>query len=218
MPRLKNQFEFTSGIFTDGDLYYNRYVLTVDFYTMDGAPEDQNIALERISYLIYDVIQHSMFIHEDDFDQINLLTKANVPLLAVPDPGPYDPVILAAIITKMNAIMEGVLVITEAEIVSQINGPLIYVWDPADEGDEVHILINDIDAAKWWASPDPRFGSYPNGVDVDKLEKKTPFPLTWKQIGLEWHAEYTDEDATTVIDAVNGTIIKANFNTTPKKK
>ena len=219
MPRIRTQYDFTSGIFSQGDLLYNRFEMSIDFYTLNGTPEDQNTALDRMTYFIYDVVQHSMFIHEDDFDQINLLTSANIPLLTIADPGPFDPIILATLITKMNVITEDVIVITDAEITSQLSGNVGYIWDAADEEDEIHEIVNDTDLPKWWAAPQPRFGSYPDGVDVKKLEKTSPFPLSWKDVGLPWADEYTEEDLTTVIDAVKnpGKIIKANFKPPTKK-
>lgn len=222
MARLKNQYEFMAGMYIEGELYFNRYAMTIDFYTLDGAPEDHNIAVDRMSYFIYDAVQRSMFIHEAEFDQINLLTKAGIPVLTVPDPGPFDPVVLAILVTKMNAMLEGILVITEAELVSEVAGPLIYVWDAADEEDEIHSIVNDSDIVKWWASPAPRFGSYPDGVDVAEVEAKSPFPLSWQDLKLGWYDEYNEADLDLVVDSVTkgkkqSTVIKADF-TDPKKK
>jgi len=226
MARLKNQFEFIAGMYIAGEMYFNRYALTIDFYTVESTPEDQNTALDRIAYFLYDTVSRSTFIHEDETTQIKAFTKAGMPVLTVPGPGPFDPVVLGVLVTKMNAIMEDIIVITEAEVISEVSGPLVYVWDSAYEDDEVHLLINDEDDTRWWASPDPRFGSYPTGVDVEELEEKSPFPLTWEMLDLAWTGEFSEEDAKIIVDSITsstgknqGTIIKADFNPKkPKKK
>jgi hypothetical protein len=220
MTRLKNQFDFMAGMYLDDELYFNRYSLSIDFYTVGDSPKDQNTAFDRMSYFIYDTVSRSIFIQEYETTKINLLTKAGLPVLTVPGPGPFDPIVLATVVTKMNSILECVLVITNAEIVSEVTGPIIYVWDAADTEDEIHDLVNDKDAAKWWASACPRFGSYPDGSDVAKVEKKQPFPLTWDMLKLGWEGEFGEEEVEYVVDAVNktkgkkqGTIIKADFTT-----
>ena len=225
MSRLKNQFEFIAGMYIAGEMYFNRYALTIDFYTVDSSPLDQNTALDRLGYFLYDAVSRSTFIHQDEVKQIDAFTKAGMPVLTVPGPGPFDPVVLAILVTKMNAIMEDVLVISEAEIISEVSGPLVYVWDSADDDDEVHLLVNDEDDTRWWASPDPRFGSYPEGIDVAEIEVTQPFPLTWEMLNLSW-SEDTDEATPEFINDIvsktvgkQGTVIKADFNPSkPKKK
>jgi len=222
MARLKNQFEFISGMHIAGEMYFNRYALTIDFYTVNSSPEDQNTALDRIAFFLYDTVSRSTFIHQDEVKQIEAFTKAKMPVLTVPGPGPFDPVVLAILVTKMNAIMEDVLVISEAEIISEVSGPLVYVWDSADDEDEVHLLVNDEDDTRWWASADPRFGSYPEGVDVDDVEETQPFPLTWEMLNLSWQEDTIEDTPEFVADIVakatskQGTVIKADFNATKK--
>lgn len=223
MARLKNQFEFIAGMYIAGETYFNRYALTIDFYTVISSPEDQNTALDRIAYFIHDTVARSVFIHQDETKQIDAFTKAGIPVLTVPGPGPFDPVVLAVLVTKMNAIMDDVLVISEAEIISEVSGPIIYVWDSADDDDEVHLLVNGEDETRWWASPDPRFGSYPEGANVTEVEITQPFPLTWEMLNLEWHEEDDSPSPDYIVDIVNknagtGTVIKADFNADDKKK
>ena len=226
MARLKNHFEFMAGMYVGGELFFNKYSLLIDFYTLPGLPQDQNIAMDRLSYFIYDSVSRSIFIDEANTTQINLLNKAGLSVLTVPDPGPFDPIVLAALVTKMNAIVEDVLVISNAELISEVSGPLLYVWDSADEEDEIHAIVNDADDTKWWASPAPRFGSYPVGTDVAATEVDQPFPLTWEMLDLDWASEEVDGPEY-IVDVVTtpskkgkkkGTIIKADFGPKPNKK
>jgi len=224
MARIKHHYEFISGISIDGEVYFNKYSLMIDLYTLSGIPADQNVAIDRMSYFIHNTVARSIFINEADTKNIKLLTKAGLPVLTVPEPGAFDPVVLAVIVTKLNAILEDVLVITTAELMSEINGAMTHVWEVIDLEDEIHSMVNGDDDTRWWSSPDPRFGSYPAGIDVDKIEEKSPFPLTWEMLDLEWAGEYVDETVTytaepsTSKSRKKGVIIKANFNRdTPKK-
>jgi len=194
MSRMKNQYDFMAGIHFNGELYFNKYTLVIDFYTLGEAMQDQNIGMDRLSHFIYEMAQRSIFIQEDDLSTIKAFTKAGVPVLTVPGAGPFDPVVLALLVTKMNAILEDTLTISDAELTSVVGGLLTYVWDSADDDDEIHEMVNDEDEAKWWASPAPRFSSYPAGADVEELEETKPFPVTWDALDLAW----TDEDAETI--------------------
>jgi hypothetical protein len=221
---MKTSFEFLAGMYFDGNLHFNRYSIGIDFFTVGDAAHDQNVALDRISYFMYDVVGKSVFIHEDEKTQIEALNKANISVLTTPAPGPFDPIIQSLIVTKMNAIADGVLDVSESEFVSDISGPIVYVWDAVDDDDEIHKMVNGDDETKWWASPDPRFGSYPAGVDVAAVEEKQPFPITWESLGLGWVDETEENDVDVILDTVtkgkgNSTIIKADFNPPkPKKK
>jgi len=229
MARLKTQFEFMAGIYFDDEIYFNKYSMMIDFYTVSGTIQDQNIAADRLSYLIYEVVSRSIFISETAEKKISALTNAGLTVLTVPEPGPIDPIVLAVLVTKMNAILEGILIITEAEILSDISSPITYVWDEADSDDDVHTIVNDSDETRWWTSIDPRFGSYPADIVVADVEKTQPFPLTWDMLDLDWYdpdaveidtVEYSVDIATPIKGKTPGktpgTVIRADFN--PKKK
>lgn len=206
MARMKNHFEFTAGVYFNDELFFNKYNLMVDFFSLGDTSENQNIALDRMTYFIYDVMQRSIFVREGDRPAIKNFTNAGIPVLTLPDPAPADPVVLGAIATKMNAIMGDVLIVSDAELSSYVGSGIIYVWDSADEDDDVHKIINSEDDTKWWCVSDPRFTSYEEGTDVAALEKTNPFPMTWDLLDLEWIPEDGD-----VPGKKKGTIIKANF-------
>jgi len=227
MARMKNQYDFMAGMYFDGELFFNKYSFDIDFYSMGDATQDQNTGIDRLQYFIYDRVQRSIFIREDDHASIKAFSKIGVPVLTVPGPGPFDPIILATLVTKMNAILEDTLVITDAELTSAVGGLLTYVWDSADDDDEIHEMVTDDDDAKWWASPAPRFESYPAGADVDEIEAARPFPITWEMLNLAWlddDAAIADDDSRFVlpaalfpIDDKECTVIKADFTNKTKK-
>ena len=207
---MKNKFEFMSGITLGGELFYNRYELMIDFYSLGDTPTNQNLALDRLTYFIYDVVGRAAFIPEGDDALVAKYAAAGIPVLTSPGPAPVDPLLLAMLATKMNAIMENVLILDAAELSSQVGGGVIYTWDPADDSDEVHKFVNETDEAKWWASSEPRFVSYSEGTKVAKYEVDNPYPMTWESLDLEWETD-EPEPKPRKKGKDDGTIIKADF-------
>jgi len=221
MARLKNEYEFMAGVHVDGELYFNRFNLTIDFYTLGDELLDQNIGIDRLTYFIYEVAARSVFVQEEDVKSIKAFASAGVPVLTVPSPGPFDPIVLAVLVTKMNAILEETLEISDADLLTDISGRLKYVWDSSDDEDEVHLIVNAEDEAKWWASPSTRTTSYPAGTSVAEYEKSKPLQVTWEMLGLDWPSESEGEEETVVVKSSkkkDSTVIKADFNPAKPKK
>lgn len=222
MSRMKSEFDFVAGVYLGNELYFNRFRLMIDFYTNSDVIDDHNTAMERINYFMTEIVSRSIFISEQDNEGIIKYTTAGIPVLTVPHPGPFDPMVQAAIITKMNSILEDTLVISEAEILSTIGGYMTYVWDAADEDDEIHSFIDEDDDVKWWAAPEPRFASFPDGTDVDEQDD---FGITWAALGLSWIEDKELDEELEVLftpeftgKKTDSKIIKFNDFNDPKKK
>lgn len=193
MARLKNEYEFIAGMHYDGELHFNQYKFTINFYANTDVIEDQNIAVERMHYFLKNLIQKGVFISEDEDEYIEKLQAADIPVFPLPAPGPFDPMVQAVLVHKLNAIIERALIIDKAELSSTLGGNIIYIWDYHDEEDDIHELVNEEDEAKWWVSSTPRYLSFPEGIDVEAEEEKNPFPLQWEMLNLGWYEE-DDED------------------------
>jgi hypothetical protein len=195
MSRLKTEYDFMAGMYLDGELHFNRYRMLVDFTTLSDTIEDHNVGVDRMHYFINEVVQRSVFMCETEVAAITEFSAAGIPVLTVPEPGPFDPVVQAVIVTKMNCMLEDTLVVTDAELNSLLGGDITYVFTLGD-GDAIHDVINDEDDADWWASPEPRFMSYQSGTNVSNHEKTSPWGLTWDMLELGW------DDATTAQEIV----------------
>lgn len=213
MARIKNEFHFLTGInFGDG-LTFNKYTVMFDMVTLGNQSEDQEIAFERISYFMHEIVQSSVFMMESDIDNIAKYEAAGINVLTVPKPGPIDPVILAIIVTKVNSIVDGVLAIMEAEINSISGGFVTYVWDYVDEEDPIHVLVNAADSDNWWAASEPRFKS--GDSSTHRIHD------SWKSLHLEWvddvllddiDDEIIEAEAEAEIEDSETVIIMSDFN------
>jgi len=183
--------------------------------------DDHNIAMERINYFMTEVVSRSVFVEEHDTETIVKYTNASIPVLTVPFPGPYDPLIQAVIVTKMNKILEDALIISDSELLSAYGGYVSYVWDAADEEDAIHSYVNDEDDGKWWAVPEPRFASYPE--DMDASDYSDEDTMTWDKLNLHWSTDPDMDELEEELDimlrseTLNGNVLKfSDFN--PKKR
>ncbi len=199
MSRIKNDYDFLAGIYFNG-LHFNKYRMILNLYTDTDSPQDQNIAFDRINYFLQEVVQCSVFVASDEEAIIAKYQAAGIPVLIVPAPGPYDQVVQATIVTKLNAILEEMLVITESEISSVSGGYVTHIWDSEDEEDEIHELINDESEEMWWASPEPRFISLKD--DTEQVLK-----LTWEKLKLHWYDE-SEEMPTEIIFTPDPELLK----------
>jgi len=203
MSHIKKYYDFMTGVNHNGELFYNRYRLMIDFYKNTDVVQDLIIGLERINNFLSEIVERSVFMKDSNTEFIEKYHEANIPVLTVPGPGPLDPVILHVLVTKMNAILEESLIITSAELTSYYGGEIVYIWNDEDEDDELHEIINLDNEALWWASPSPRYISYDPEVDVEEIESENPWPIDWEMFNLGWYDESENDDESEIVFTVD---------------
>jgi hypothetical protein len=175
MSRIKMDYDFLSAIYIGGELHVNKYRLVLNMFSFGELPTNQATALSRVEFFIQEIVQRSVIISETDLGSIAKFELLNIPTLTLPDPGPFDQLVQAALVTKINNIMEGSLVVVDAELSSIAGGLITYVYDALDEEDEdedeneLTSLINSDDDDNWWASAEPRFFTL-NDQNRDKYD------------------------------------------------
>jgi len=189
MSRIKYDYDFMAGMHLSEGLLFNRYRLDIEFITASESAIEHNIAFERINFLLQDVVQRSIFVAKSETDVIRKYSEAGIPVLTVPDPGPYDQVVQAVIINKINNIMESALVVGESTLSSIIGGFVTYIFDPDDEDEDINNLVNSEDDDEWYATTEPRFISIgaANRMAVDENT------YSWEDLDLGWESEVTVE-------------------------
>jgi hypothetical protein len=160
---------------------------------------DQNTAIERMNYVINDVVSHSVFVHEDDTDTIVSLASAGIPVLTVPDPGPIDQIIQLILTTKLSAVIEGTFFISVSKISSEIGNGVTYVYDfDTDEEDDVLPSVISEEVTKWWNDLEPRFVTLGSSEDVEEFVPAAG----WEDMGLTWYDD-TGETETSIDVIIN---------------
>jgi len=201
MTSVKYDYNFLAGIFTDDNLIFNSYNLSLHLYINTESIEDQQIAFNRMDFIIYNIITNSVFVIDDDIKTIKKYKKAEIPILTVSEPGPIDQIILITIVNKLNMVTENVLKIFESEISSSVGGYVKYMYYSNDEIDDDEALVS-TDISKWWNDSNPRFIDINENSTICKFNQLS----NWQEHGLNWN---TDSE---ILDTKNSNIININFS------
>lgn len=184
--RVSREFSFDSGIHHDGSFMVNRYQLTLHLDIHTDNIRCQNIALERIKYIIEGCLENSVLVNEKCSDAISKFQEAGLKVCSLPD-DPYDQVVAAILLRKLNAITEGKVEATEIVILSKIcDGVNFFI-----SADESHSF--GIGTGKWWSENSPSICSHPKKEHTKIVEIRKESP-TWVELGLTWEDQEVSND------------------------
>ena len=146
---------------------------------------DQNIAVERIKYVINEQISNSVFIDQEEKEAIKLYENAGVNVIPFPVE-PTDQIVGIALYCKLNSIVEESIIVTDLDITSTTSG-VSYL-----HGEDEPLGIFEVKG--WWNSIEPECHEQkkPRGKKVVSL----PTTETWKNLGMEWEEDHNPEDMT----------------------
>jgi hypothetical protein len=193
--RLKYNMDWRSGIWFEDRLQMNNYGVTLSLITNTNDQEHQIVAISRLKWFVYQELESTVFVHQNDTDTINKFNAAGINITTLPEQ-PIDQIVGLMLFAKFNAIMEDRLVVKELDIVS-------------DLGDNIHYLHSDQETTffdlgtGWWndSGPNHCIQLKPNQKNVVKL-KRVP---SWRDHDLEW-----DSDTDRSLDIVANTVVKFN--------
>lgn len=183
--RLTNDMEFVAGVWFDGTLKLNHYQLRSHFVTVSHDQREHNIAMDRYKHLIYDLLEHSVFVDQSELKTMLAMNGLGIKVTNVPDM-PVDQIVNMAIFCKANAIMEDRMSVTTTELRSDLGDRVIYYCDRDDVPDL-------FDREGWWYSPDTRHVSLPSSDDHDKIIDINS-NRSWRELGLNWPKVRKDPD------------------------
>lgn len=174
--RIHRSFDFHAGVYFSGDFYINSYDVDITFNVESESIHEQNIALERIKYLLHDCIEHSIFVHEREEIVIEKYMDAGLRVCTLPE-DPYDQVVGIMLLVKLNAITEGRLVPTDVSISSRMS----------DGVSCLHSLEEDTGPFKqkgWWNEASTKINDHK--VKNKKVLKLTKHRNDWNELELGW--------------------------------
>jgi hypothetical protein len=192
--RLRHDMHFVAGIYYDGRIRMNNYTLTLWMTTACTDPVDQNTAFERIKYFVYNKIDSTVFVNSAHDQQCQLLWSAGLKITTMPGE-PVDQLIGIMLYYKLNAIMEGRMIIEETEITSALGENMTYLHCENEH--------TDIPAQPdWWQAADPIHCDLAL-IDSDKVVTM-PQASTWRELDLCWTVADTNTDT-------GNTVVFADF-------
>lgn len=189
--RLEHQFQFTAGTLLDSKIHMNNYYVKLEMITQTVDGVEQNIALDRIRHMLFRQFQDCIFVSEEDTDTIDKLQSTDFEVIVLPEV-PVDQIIGIMLFTKLNAIMQDRLYITQLKLSSDLGQNLWYLQNEEED-------LGPFEFPGWWHNSDPNtFEKNKNYSNIISLQNNK----TWHDYHLEWEEELLTppEDNSTVLN------------------
>lgn len=175
--RFKYSTVFSAGIYYDNTFLVNNYRVQISMLTGTMEPDDHDVGMERVKYFIHRCLANSVFINSDNHEQCLALLSANLKVCTLPTE-PFDQAIIIALYSKLNAILEDRILVTDIELSSEI-GDNIWFMHCEDE------TVGPFEDAGWWQDSEPVQCNEADFVVDDKILALTK-TTSWKELDLAW--------------------------------
>lgn len=186
--KISCNLTFPAGIWWDDSLIMNTYNLRIHMITVASDPANQNIALDRVKYMIDTVFTDVVFVNQSEQTQIELLTAAGIPTAVLPE-DPVDQVIGMMLHSKLNAVMEGQMIIRVLELSSSAGDDITYEHAMHEE----NTLF---ETPGWWNTVEPECSdSKENSTDLVLI----PPGQIWRELNLVWQKQPSAADKENVV-------------------
>lgn len=188
--KLVYSLNLTAGIWWDGRLIMNNYDVTFKMLTVSTDHANQNIALDRLRYVADQCFADTVFICDTDQEQIKKLQAAGIKISVLPEE-PVDQIIGMAMFAKINAVMEGHIVLRSVLLSSSAGDNITYEHEYSEE-------IAPFNTPGWWLDPGPTTNIKFSDSDPDAV-LVIPDNTVWRDVGLEWNDEITESEAGNIL-------------------
>ena len=175
---IKRDFEFATGVHFEGSYFINTFEITLTMSVETESIREQNIALDRIKYFLYDCMENCVMVAEAEKKVVEKYLAAGMKICTLPEE-PYDQIVTLVLANKLNNITEGRLLLMDIELKSRLSDDVSFVYDF-----ETIVLSNPYKKG-WWMD------STTNISDVkctNKKEKIVKLIKTsdWGNVQLDW--------------------------------
>ena len=165
---------FCCCIVIDTQLLPNTFEVKIELLPSSNTQKNYNVALERISILIKEVLEDSILIGPSSVSKFSQPMGLNGIIHTLPD-DPYDHLMAIVLHTKITAVLEGVFDVRRVSITSTQGQGVTHTFeDPDKDGDTLRQLIDDPDLQEyvdyWYSSSVNFFRMHPNGIKLEIQE------------------------------------------------
>ena len=177
---IKRDFTFQAGVYYEDTFIMNIYNLDLTMTVETDSIREQNIAMDRIKYFLHDCVENSVFVDSNEKKVIEKYVTAGLKVCTLPEE-PYDQIVTIALLSKINAIAEGRLIISDIVLSSELSDGVKFVYDyesvlhasPFDQG--------------WWMESNSCMNDINKTQNKkDKIVKLIKSINDWSVVGLEW--------------------------------
>jgi hypothetical protein len=178
--RIERDFSFQAGVYFENEFLMNVYSISLYMEVETESIREQNVAMERIKYFLNDCLENSIFVKNTEIKTIERYASCGFKVCTVPE-DPYDQIITLMLLTKLNSITEGRLIITDITLGSRISDQVKFTCD-------IDNPLGPFEDHGWWTD---------NGTSIcdpikttakkDKIVKLFKTPTTdWAEYNLIW--------------------------------
>ena len=192
--RLQYDMDFMAGIWYENQLQMNQYSISMNLVTQTVNASATNIAMDRLKYFVQVYMQNTVFINQESLHVAEMLKTLGINVTTLPGE-PVDQLIGIMLYCKLNAIMEGRMIVTSLDTSSVLGDS---VWYRHDDEDVLGPFVSE----NWWS----RSSTQHDTVDLSPVTEKVVKVTTqgWHEIGLEWDDE--------PVGNANNTIVYVDFS------
>lgn len=183
--RLQYDVNFLAGVYFDQHYFHNSYSVVLELLTQNTDKAFTNVAMERLKYFTQVEMDNTVFVQDTEVDSILAFQALGLDVTTLPE-APFDQIVGIMLHAKLNAIMEGQMLVTRLDISSHRGD---HVWYMHETGESAGPFAED----GWWHVSSPQHCSvYDADVNVVKLDS-----FTWAERDLHWPCD--DNNTNTVV-------------------
>lgn len=172
---------FTSGIHFETGVVMNTYSVDLQMITKSSNHVDQNIAMERLKYIVYEQFADAIILGSAHQKLAKKYQDVGFRTIILPDE-PADQLTGLALYCKLQAVTEDVIDILDISIRSSIGGGVSYLHHDEE-------TLGPYENDGWWSDVGPSCSqSTPTKKKVVKLNNPT-----WKSLELDWDDGETED-------------------------
>lgn len=179
--RIEYPAEFLAGAYWENVVLMNCYTVRCEMLTGTTDNVEQNIALERLKWILFHGMQNSVFIDAKEKTAIKRLEAAGVRTVVLPAQ-PVDQVVGMMLYCKLDAVMEGRITMTQLSLSSELGENIIYYQNSMES-------VGPLSQQGWWQSPEPNCGP---GKTIASKVVDIGTGQTWKSLDLHWTQDNSD--------------------------
>jgi hypothetical protein len=178
--KIQKGFDLQMGVHFNDEFHINIYDIELYFNVETESITEQNIALDRIKYYLNDCLEDCVVCYQNKDKAIENYINAGIKVCTLPEE-PYDQIIGIMLVSKLNAIIEGKLVITDISIGSKMSDGVSFQ----------HALDEDIGPFSengWWNESNTKINDCKvtgKGKKIVRLTKNSPI-ISWEDVYLDW--------------------------------
>ena len=179
--RIEYPAEFLAAAHWEDSVLMNCYSVRCEMITGTNDAVEQNVALERLKWILFQAMHNSVFIDAREKATIKRLEAAGLKTVPLPAP-PVDQVIGMMLYSKLEAVMEGRISVMQLSLSSELGENVIYHQNNMES-------LGPLAQPGWWQNPEPVCSdARPTAGKVVDIGASQ----TWKSLDLHWTQDDDD--------------------------